>query len=503
MNKSESSAILNLQDSPAFIDLTHSPLDAPSPDVKSLVSAEAEVPAVSMQATVAQASVATAHPVGDIIVHPAGAVMVPPARRRPFYPHIPHPHIRPVHLPSKVHTFDSFSYTSYRYMWLSSFLFSAGFWLQVVIVGWLTYQLTQSALLTSIAMGLDALPILLAGPLGGVIVDTWDKRKLMTVVLAYQTLLALGFGISVIAGGTQAWHIFAFVFLMGISWIITDPARMSIIPSVVPRHNLVNAFALNSLAFSLTRLAAPALGGVILAVAGAGAALLIEALFLAAASAMMLGLRLPAKPRTFLNARSTINDIKDGAAYIKSNRLLSGLFLFGLLPPVLIIPFFHGLLPVYAAEVFNAGPTTLGLLMSSIGAGAILGTLTLASMGDTRRNGRIMLGCVALAALSMIALAMNSDLRLAYPIIMLGSIGVMGYFSISMATVQGMLPDGIRGRVTGIYMLTFGLMPVGSLMAGIVAQSMGASAANLIAATIVLAVLGCGTFFYRDLWQLE
>lgn len=463
---------------------------------------------MSLQATVAQSSVATAHPVGDIIVHPAEAVTARPAKHRHFYPHIPHPHMPPIrmskhiHMPSKVHTFDSFRYTNYRFIWASSFFFSAGFWLQMVVVGWLTYQLTQSALLTSLAMGLDALPILLAGPLGGVIVDVWDKRKLMTVVLTYQSLLALAFGISVIVGDTQAWHIFAFVFFMGISWVITDPARMSLIPSVVPKKNLVNGFALNSLAFATTRLASPAIGGAILAFAGPGPALLIEAALLATAAAMILGLKLAPKPKPKLNIRSAFDDIMEGVRYIRSEKLILGLLLFGFVPPVMVIPFFHGLIPVYAAEVFDVGPATLGLLMASVGAGSMLGTLVLASLGDIRRKGRIILGCITITSLAMVAMSLNDSLMLAFPILMVGSIGVMGYFSTAHATIQSMLPDEIRGRVSGIYILTFGFMPAGSLTAGFIAESMGAPMATQISAVVVLALTIAMAIGFRRLWRL-
>ena len=503
MNKSESSAVPEPQESAASADLIQSPLDAPSPDVKSLVQAEAEAPAVSLQATTAQRLVAATHPVGDLLEHPAEATMAPPVRPRHQYPHIPHPRLRPVHMPTVVRTFDSFRHTNYRFLWASTFFFSAGYWLQMIIVGWLTYQLTQSALLTSVVMGLDALPILLAGPLGGVIVDAWDKRKLMTVVLIYQSLLSLAFGVSVLAGVTQVWHIFAFVFLMGLSWIITDPARMALIPSMVPRQSLVNAFALNSLAFSVTRLAAPAIGGAILAIAGAGPALLVEAVLLAAAGAVILGLRLEPKSKSKMNIRSAIDDVMEGVRYIRSEKLVLTLLLFGLVPSVMVMPFFHGLIPVYAAEVFNVGPVTLGLLMASAGAGSVMGTLALASLGDMRRKGRVILGCVALASLAMVAMAFNPSLSLAYPILMVGSIGLMGYYSTAQATIQSILPDKIRGRVSGIYIMTFGLMPVGSLAAGLIAESMGAPTATFLSAIAVAVLTIIMATGFRELWRLK
>ena len=354
-------------------------------------------------------------------------------------------------------------------------------------MGWLTYELTQSALLTSLAMGLDALPILIAGPLGGLLVDRWDKRKLLAGVFLYQSLLALGFGALALLGTVNAWHVFTFIFLMGVAWVIADPARMALIPSIVPRHSLVNAFALNSLAFGITRLAIPAVGGMLLAFAGAGYAILLQSALVAIAAATALGLNVvPSAVQSKLNPKVALSEILEGARYIREHQVVLGLLLFGFLPTVLISPFLHGLIPVYAAEVYEVGPATLGLLMSAVGAGFLTGTLVLASLGDVPHKGLMILGCIALICVSMVAFALNPTIALAYPIVALGSMGTMGYFSITSATMQSILPDGIRGRVSGIYILTFGAMPLGNLTAGIISENFGAPVATLIACGLIV-----------------
>ena len=159
-------------------------------------------------------------------------------------------------MPARVRTFDSFQYPSYLFLWLATVFSSAGFWLQQVVVGWLTYEVTESAFWTSLALGLDALPILLVGPLGGVLVDNFDRKRLLAVIYSYQAVVTSVFAAIVLTGNLEAWHIFVFIFVMGLSWVVSDPARMSLIANIVPRENLVNAFALNSMAFSVTRLAA-------------------------------------------------------------------------------------------------------------------------------------------------------------------------------------------------------------------------------------------------------
>ena len=452
---------------------------------------------MSLAPTPEQQEVAAAHPVGEILVAPADADAVRVGPRRRLRPHIRKPRVprmRAPHIqprvprvrPMRVHTFDSFLHRNYRFLWASTLFFSGAFWMQQVIIGWLTYQLTQSALLTSLVMGLDALPILIAGPLGGLLVDRWDKRKLLAGVFLYQSLLALGFGLLVLLGDVNAWQVFGFVFLMGIGWVIADPARMALIPSIVPHHSLVNAFALNSLAFSITRLAIPAVGGALLAFAGAGVALLLQGALVAGAAALALGLSAASpEAQSKLNAKAALSEILEGVRYIRENTVVLGLLLLGFIPAVLVSPFMHGLIPVYAAEVYDVGPATLGLLMSAVGAGFLTGTLTLASLGDIPRKGLMIMGCIALICVSMAALALNPTIMMAYPLVAVGSMGTMGFFSITSATMQSILPDGIRGRVSGIYIMTFGAMPLGNLTAGIISENMGAPAATLIACGVI------------------
>lgn len=472
---------------------------------------DADQPIVSLDTTVAVKSMAAVQPqqvtaevatsrsleavAGDV----AGIAVSIPKRHRRFHA----PKVKPLHIPVKIHTFDSLRYRNFRFVWGASLFFSGAFWLQTVIIGWLTYSLTQSAMLTSIAMGLDALPILIAGPLGGMIVDSMDRRKLLILAYGYQAVLTAALAAIVFMGILESWHIFGFIFLMGISWVINDPARMSLISNSVPKESLVNAFALNGLAFSVTRLAAPTVGGVVLAFAGPGPALLIQIGLQIGAGAMAWGIRLPQTERAAFKIKNAFSGIVEGARYVKSEPLVMGLMMFGAIPAVLIMPFAHGLLPVYTGEVYNVGPAKLGLLMSAIGAGSLLGTLVIASIGDVRHKGKVIVASLALTAIGMAAFSQNESLNAAYPLVMMISIGIMGFFSTTSATIQSIVPDHLRGRVIGIYILSFGMMPFGSLAAGFIAQQLGAQMATLIGGGLVLLVLAALTLVFRQVWRLE
>ena len=353
----------------------------------------------------------------------------------------------------------------------------------------MTYDITKSAFLTSLTFGLGALPILLAGLPGGLLVDAWDRRKLLAVTYLYQALITIGFSTLVILDRAQTWHIFSFVFLSGIAAVITEPARASIIPNIVPRKNLVNAFALIHLASAGPRLAVPALGGLLLASVGPGPTLLVDSVGRMAAMFMTFGLRLDPSSLPQMRLGSTTSKLLGGLRYVKGTPVILGLILLGVLPAMLVLPFVHGLLPVYAAEVFEVGPFRLGLMLSALGLGSIAGNSVLASVGEVRRKGLLVLTSILLTGVAMVILSRNPVYGLVIPTIMLVSGGLTIFSATSSATIQSIIPNDLRGRVAALYFTVWGLVPVGSLAAGIIAGRLGAPAATLIAAATLVAVL--------------
>lgn len=433
------------------------------------------------------------------------AVIPRPKRRLPtprvHVPRVPKPALRPARIAERVHTFDSFRYRDYVLLWLATAFSSGGFWLQQVIVGWLAYDVTRSAFWTSLALGLDALPILFVGPLGGLLVDKFDKRKLMAGIYAYQAAVTAAFAAVVLTGALQTWHIFAFIFFMGLAWVISDPARMSLIPGIVPRERLVNAFALNSMAFSVTRLAAPAIGGVLIAGAGAGYALTVEAALQLCAVASVLPMRVAFSSRAALRPKEVFRDLGAGARYVLNQPVILMLFALTALPAVLVMPSIQGLMPVYAAEVFGVDARGLGLLLSAVGAGSTLGSFALASIGDLRAKGAAIVVSVLTVALATLAFSVNGLFQTAYVNLMALSGATMVFFSVSGAVIQGTVSDEFRGRVSGLYMITWGLYPIGSLASGFLADRLGAPHATQIAGVILIAAFGFGAWKFRRLWR--
>ena len=401
------------------------------------------------------------------------------------------------------HTFDAFHHRNYRFLWASVFGVGGGYWLQQVVVGWLIYDITRSAFLTSIALGMEAIPLLIAGPIGGFLVDVFDRRKLLIAVYLYQGSLALALGLGVVLWEVGPLEIFAFALLVGFSWVLSEPARSVIIANTVPKEGLMNAFALVTLGWGGTRLVMPAIGGLLIAVYGPQAALVLEAglMYTAAVSASMIRLEDRFRERPQLS--EVVKGLLDGARYVRSNRVVLALLIFGLAPALILYPFVFGLIPVYAAEVFDVGPRGLGVLMSASGIGMILGTIVVASLGDVRAKGKLIIGSVVMAAIGMAVFSRITWFLGGFGMLIVLSLFMPLVYTTVQAAIQSIIPDHLRGRISGFAMVTWGALPMGSLVAGALAQTLGVQMATLIGAALLGVMLTAQTLTFRFMWRLE
>ncbi|MDA1128660.1 MAG: MFS transporter [Chloroflexi bacterium] len=421
-------------------------------------------------------------------------------------PHLPHPQIpagwhpnfHPVHL--RVHTFDSFRSRNFRMLWGTTVAAAAAFWSQQLIIGWLVYSMTHSPFITGLVSGLDALPVLLAGPIGGMLVDSWDRRRVLITIFTCQSALVIGFASIVLLGLAPTWSVFLFAGVMGVGWVFADPTRMSLIPSLVPRENILNAFALNSMAFSITRLAIPAAVGLVIATLGAGFGFIVEGGLLLAAVAMAMSLRLEEVHRAPLKIRSAMSGLREGVEYVRTQPAVMGLIFAAAVPSLLAMPFVYGLMPVVAAERFHVGAVGLGALLAAVGGGATLGTVVLASWAHRRSGNSLLPVCASMVVAGMVWFALNPWFYLALPALMLMSAGLMAFYAQCNAAIASQVPDHLRGRVSGLYMLNWGVSPLGGIAAGLIAQFLGAPIAIGIATGCMVLAFAAIVFRFREAW---
>ena len=311
--------------------------------------------------------------------------------------------IRGIGAPRRLHTLDSLYHRDFRLLWTSTLTTGAGFWTHLLVVGWLGYSLTGSPLLTALLMGIDALPFLVVSPIGGVIADSWDRRKLMVVVSSYQAVVTAVFAALLALDMVSMPVLFGYVLAMGASWALWEPVRAAVIPTTVPKRSLVNAFALNIMAFNGSRLVMPTVAGVVLAALGPVPALAAGSVMYVLSAFAVSGIAPIPRAASEEARRGPARQLAEGALFIVREPVLLGLMMIVVTLVLLFMPVMNGLMPVYAAEVFGAGPKGLGLLMTSLGAGTVLGAAVVATIPTPRNR-----GVAIVASLGVVVVALSS-----------------------------------------------------------------------------------------------
>lgn len=362
---------------------------------------------------------------------------------------------------------------------------SGGQWIQQVTLGWLLYELTSSSVLLGMLNGLRALPFLIAGPMAGVAADRMERKKIILSTQYLLMIMALGMGMLVAAGALEVWHLFAFTLISGIAWSFVDPVRQSLVPNVVPKENLMNAVALNSAAFNLTKVIGPSLGGLLIVVFGAAGNFFVQG---AAYIGVLVSIYWMTIPPTPPEARrfSAMANLKEGLVYVWSNPAVFALLTTALVPRIFAIPY-QTLMPVFQKDVLGVGPEGLGMLLAAPGLGAMLAGLSLATLANRIRHQ----GLLLLVSLVSLGVMLNIfSWTTSFPMALLSLVAVGGFQVAYMATTNTMLqlivPDHLRGRVMSIYALDRGLMPAGALLAGISAHFVGAPATVSFMGAIVI-----------------
>ena len=390
--------------------------------------------------------------------------------------------------------FRSLRHRNYRLLFIGTLFSSSGLWLQQVTINYLAFALSQSSFVVGLASGARSVPLLALGPVGGVMADRYDKKRLMLSTQVAQMALTLIFALIIIGGYLQVWHIFVFSLLSGVAWALNMPVRQSVVPTTVPREDMMNAMALNSAGFNITRILGPAIAGLMIAKVGAGENFLMQAVAYLAVAYLVMQLTLPNSRSAAKTAGSVMQNLKEGAVFVWRNATLRVQMLLALVPVVIALPYI-AILPQFNVEVLHGSAGTFGLLMAAPGVGAVVATLLVATMKSNVRYGLLLLGSLFALGLSLMALALASHLWMVLAMLVLIGGTQMVYMTASQTVVQLSIPDEYRGRVMGIYMLNQGMLPLGSMFAGTLADFYSASVALVIMGALVaaLAVL----FYFR------
>jgi len=377
-------------------------------------------------------------------------------------------------------TFASLRHRDFRIFYVGQLISVTGTWMQQVALGWFVLELTGSLFLLGVTSAVRSLPILLFSFVGGIAADRFDRKRIILVANSVALVVTAILAWVTAAGRVDMAGILVLAFALGVTNAFEMPARQAYVVELVGRGDLMNAIALNSLLFNGARVIGPAIAGVLVAAFGPAAAFGVNALSFIPVIVGLLIIHPPVVVRTVGRARAAFAETM---AYLRGETRVAGLLL--LLAASTIFASGYLVLGPAIARDLGQGPEGLGLLLSATGIGAIAAGLLLASNGH--RQGRaaslVVAGLVMAACLVGVAVSRSFALTL----LLLGGTGwgMVTFNATSNTLIQTIVPDSLRGRTMSLYTIVMlGLLPVGSLLTGAVADVAGVSVALALGAII-------------------
>ena len=361
--------------------------------------------------------------------------------------------------------FKAFQYRDFRLMWIGACTSTIGTWMQMVAQQWLVYDLSKD---NPFYLGLDGflgqIPIVLFSLLGGVMADRTDRRKMLLGSQYVQMTTALTLAALTFLHVEKVWHILILSFIVGSAQSFGGPAYSALIPSLVPRENLPNAIALNSIQFNSGRVIGPALGGITLTAFGAAWCFGLNGVSFIAVIVSLYMINAGFTPAK--SSESMLVSMKQGIAFIRKQDGMKPLILLSFLMTMLAIPLIT-FLPVFAKEVLHRSSATFTALLCCSGIGAICGALTVAGLAKTKDLGRTALLMLIALGVSTIVFARSTNVILSCVMIFFAGAAMITVFTSITSLVQAITEDSMRGRVMSVYNVAFrGGMPFGMLIVG-------------------------------------
>ncbi len=381
----------------------------------------------------------------------------------------------------------SLEYPNYRKWFIGQLASLTGTWMQSTAQGFLVYQLTGSPAYLGLVAFAAGAPAWVFTLFGGVISDRMPRRTLLVITQTTMMLLAFILAWIVYIGFVQAWHVVVLAFLLGVANAFDAPARMAFVTELVDRPALSNAIALNSTMVTLATIVGPAVAGLAYAAFGAAWCFTINAVSFLAVIVALLLMKMPKfiKPE---QKTSALQNLREGFSYTRQHASI-GVLLIMVAFTALIGIGFMALLPAWAVQVLKGDSATNGYLQSARGVGSLIAAFSIASLGNIRIKGRILTIGSFLLPLMLIGWSFVTNVPISLLFMVGIGTGFMLLTTMGNTLVQTLVEDRMRGRVSALYTLSFfGMMPIGSLSIGLLANTLGEPRAILISGIISLCV---------------
>jgi predicted MFS family arabinose efflux permease len=373
----------------------------------------------------------------------------------------------------------------FRAIWIASAISNLGALIQSVGAAWMMTSIATSAYMVTLVQASVTLPIMMLSLVAGAVADSVDRRKVMLVAQIFMFIVSVTLAVCAWRGLITPWLLLMFTFLIGCGTAFNAPAWQASVGDMVPRTQLAGAVALNSMAFNVARSFGPALGGAIVAAAGAAATFTINAVSYIALITVLLRWR-PSVPTQVLPRESLGIAITSGVRYVSMSPairiVLARSAIFGVGASAV-----SSLLPLVAKHLVGGGPLTYGVLLGAFGIGAVVGGMSLAKLKNTVSTEGIVRWSSAISALAIAAVALSESLPLTMVALLFAGAAWVIALSIFSVAVQLSAPRWVVARALSLYqMCCFGGMAAGSYLWGVLADSRGVSFALFMAALVLL-----------------
>lgn len=392
-------------------------------------------------------------------------------------------------------TFKSLRHRNYRLFFSGQIFSLIGTWMQSMAQAWLVYQLTYSSVWLGTIGFLHSIPILFLSMFGGSLADRMSKRTLIIITQTISLCQALLLAILVLLGMVTVEIVALLALALGIINAFDIPARQSFIVELVGKDDLTNAIALNSATFNAARIIGPAVGGVVIAAFGVGWCFLFNALSFVAVLIGLVKISVQPSREQRNDAMSFFSSINDSLAYIRSDISLIALLI--LVAVITIFGWSYSvLLPIFADSILHIGAVGLGNLMTSVGIGAFISAVMVASLESKVSARRFVYTGIYLFVICISIFALSSNVSVSLISLVGVGMGLVMFLATANASIQRQVPDELRGRVMGLYSLVFqGFSPFGNLGMGVVAHAVGVQSAVLLGG-FVCGIAGIGMKYY-------
>ena len=366
------------------------------------------------------------------------------------------------------------AHKNYRLFFAGQSISLIGTWMTRIATAWLVYRLTGSALLLGVVGFAGQIPSFLLAPLAGVLVDRWNRQRLLVITQVLAMFQSLALALLTMTGLIKMWHVIVLSVLQGLINSFDMPARQAFVVEMVEkREDLANAIALNSSMVNAARLLGPSIGGVVIAAVGEGWCFMIDAVSYIAVIASLLAMTISARVIQPTKDANVFQQLREGWSYAAHFAPIRNVLLLLALVSLVGMPY-TVLMPVFANDVLHGGPNTLGLLMAASGVGALVGALFLAARKTVLGLGKFIPLMAGAFGAGLIAFSFTRVLWLSLALMVVTGLGFMVQMAVSNTVLQTIVDEDKRGRVMSFYTMAFmGTAPFGSLLAGSVADRIG------------------------------